>query len=88
MGFSQFSHHDPYKVLHITQPAFPEFRFEWHPMVKTVYFIRLGERTAHPFAQNADDEGRARMAVFIFLRGYREALQHPPIPKVPMEGNA
>jgi hypothetical protein len=63
------------RVFHIKTPAFPQFRFEWHPGVKRVYIIRLGVEPlmGEPFAYEIDDEGAARNAVLIFLRGYKAA---------------
>lgn len=62
-------------IFHIKAPTFPQFRFEWHPKQKVVYMISVGAspEIGEPIAENADDHGRAQMAVLIWLRGYRTA---------------
>lgn len=63
------------QIFHIKAPRFPQFRFEWHPSRRMVYLIRIGQQPefGDPIAENADDQGRAQMAVLIWLRGYRAA---------------
>ena len=63
------------QIFHIKAPMFPQFRFEWHPGKKSVYLIRVGAQPeiGENIAENADDQGRAQMAVLIWLRGYRAA---------------
>lgn len=63
------------QIYHIKTPKFPQFRFEWHPTKTTVYLVRIGQvpEIGEPIAENADDHGRAQMAVLIWLRGYRAA---------------
>jgi len=65
----------PEKVYHLKQPAFPQFRFEWHPGKKKVYLIRLGVEPlmGTAFAHDIENHGAAYNAVLIWLRGYREA---------------
>jgi hypothetical protein len=61
--------------LAFKDPRYPEFRFEWHPGVQKVYFIRLGDAVpqGEMLASQIENEGAARTAVWIWLRGYREA---------------
>lgn len=75
------------RVLHINQPAFPELRWEWHPVNQVVYVIRTdtpaGEEVlAEPFAWNITCSGDAWNAVLMWLRGYKHGkaaatLRHP-----------
>lgn len=63
------------RIFHLKTPNFPQFRFEYHPKVKKVYLIRLGNQILHgdPIADNIETEGAAWMTVLVWLRGYREA---------------
>lgn len=62
-------------IFHIRQPAFPQFRFEWHPQTRKVYVIRLGvaPEIGEAFAHEIADQGAATNAALIWLRGYRAA---------------
>lgn len=62
-------------ILHVRQPALPQFRFEYHPAARTVYLVRLGVTPLHgdPIANDIDSHAGAINAVLIFSRGYMEA---------------
>lgn len=62
-------------ICQIRQPAWPQFRFEWHPQSRKVYVIRLGmtPEIGEPFAHEIRDQGAAVNAVLIWLRGYKAA---------------
>lgn len=61
-------------MLHIHQPNWPQFRFEWHPHTQRVYYIRETTPTiGRVLAMNIKTEGGAHNAVLIFLRGFQEA---------------
>ena len=60
-------------VCHIKQPNWPQFRFEWHPQTKRVYYIRADSpHIGRALAWDIIDQGSAVNAVLIFLRGYQE----------------
>ena len=65
-------------VYHIKQPAFPQFRFEYHPQVRKVYLVRLGVEPliGEGIALEVPDYGVATNSVLIWLRGYREGSAH------------
>lgn len=91
--FAEFIGRDPHpsgaglKVLHIKQPNYPQFRFEWHPGTRKVYLIRVGAKplVGEKLAEHAETHGEAYAYVQTFLRGYREGLT-PDIPKTHLEG--
>lgn len=62
------------RILHIKQPQFPQFRFEWHPQTERVYVIRIGAlpEVGEVLAHHIDTHGAATNAVLIWLRGFRE----------------
>jgi hypothetical protein len=61
-------------IRHIAAPAFPQFRFEWHPSTKRVFIIRQSAPTiGEPIAFEIADHGAAHNAALIWLRGYRAA---------------
>lgn len=66
-------------IYHLKQPNFPQFRFEWHPLTRRVYLIRLAVEPlmGDPIAFDIADYGAATNAVLIWLRGYREAMAEP-----------
>lgn len=68
------------QVLHIKQPQFPQFRFEWHPGKSRVYVIRIGSKpeVGEILAHDIADHGAATNVVLIWLRGFREGS----IPKI------
>jgi len=60
-------------ILHLKQPNWPQFRFEWHPKTKRVYYLRAeSPNIGRLLAFDIDTEGGAINAVLIFLRGYQE----------------
>lgn len=64
------------RVLHLKQARFPHLRFEYHPVAKRVYVIRLdvpqGESPlAECFAWEVKDEGVAWNVTLTWLRGYQ-----------------
>lgn len=63
------------QIYHIKTPTFPQFRFEWHPVAKRVYLIRVGAvpLVGEPIAFEVKTHGDAQNAVLIWLRGYRQA---------------
>lgn len=78
--FAEFLGRDPHptgadrKVWNLSSPAFPQYRFEWHPQSRKVYLARL---TSSPvvgevLAFNIETHGDAINAVNIWTRGYRE----------------
>lgn len=73
-------------VLHIKQPNFPQYRFEWHPQSRKVYLIRLGATPliGEILAEHAETHGAAYNFVQTFLRGFREGQS--PLPKPHLEG--
>lgn len=104
-AFEAFRGRDPdptgagQKVLHIKQPNFPQYRFEWHPQSRKVYMVRLGwcapegefvpldEKTpliGEKIAEHAETHGAAFGAVQTFLRGYREG-RTPNLAKTHLE---
>jgi hypothetical protein len=66
----------PIKI--IKSPNWPQFRFEWHPKVKRVYLVHVGQKPeiGTVFAFEIENEGQAQNAVLIWLRGYRAAMGH------------
>jgi hypothetical protein len=61
-------------ILHLKQPGWPQFRFEWHPQTQRVYYLRTeSPKVGRLLALDIDTEGRAITAVLIFLRGYQES---------------
>ena len=92
--FAEFRGRDPHPsgqglpdILHIQQPNFPQFRFEWHRGKRKVYLVRLGRRPliGEILAENAATRGDAYNFVQTFLRGFREG-QTPDLPKPHLEG--
>lgn len=70
----------PDKIVHIKAPLLPQFRFEYHPLKRRVYMIRVGalgigtrKEIGEPIALHIETEGQAHNAVLTFLRGYRAA---------------
>src|SRR5574341_318943 len=63
------------RILHIKTPNFPQFRFEYHPIKRRCYLIRVGAapEIGEVIAFNIENEGAAHNAVLIWLRGYRTA---------------
>lgn len=87
--FAEFMGREPFrqeKVLHIKQPNFPQYRFEWHPQSRKVYLIRLGTTPliGEILAEHAETHGAAYNFVQTFLRGFREGQL--PTPKPHLEG--
>ena len=62
-------------IFHVKTPAFPQFRFEFHPQKHRVYLIRVGAvpEIGEAVAFDIVDTGAATNAVLIWLRGYRTA---------------
>jgi hypothetical protein len=62
-------------VCHFKSPYAPNFRFEYHPLKKKVYMVRIGAtpEIGEVFAHDIENEGAAHNAVLIWLRGYRTA---------------
>ena len=91
--WAEFQGRDPHPsgsgemVLHIKQPNFPQYRFEWHPQSRKVYLIRLGTTPliGEILAEHAETHGAAYNFVQTFLRGFREG-QAPTIAKTHLEG--
>lgn len=92
-AFAEFQGRDPHPTgagepcLHIKQPNFPQYRFEWHPQSRKVYLIRLGRTPliGEVIAEHAETHGHAFNFVQTFLRGFREG-QMPTIRKTHLEG--
>jgi hypothetical protein len=63
------------KIYNLSNPDFPEFIFEWHPISKNVYVGRLGVRPVigEKIAMSVTDHGAAQNCVLIWLRGYKTA---------------
>lgn len=63
------------------------FRFEWHPVTKRVYLIRLTvlPLTGDPVALDVEDHGAAISAVLVWCRGYREGSGHLLVGSNPSE---
>lgn len=91
--FAEFLGRDPdptganSRILHIKQPSFPQFRFEWHPQSRKVYLIRTGAAPviAEKLAEHAETHAEAYAYVQTFLRGFREG-QAPDVSKPHLEG--
>ena len=91
--FAEFLGRDPHPTggaqmcMHIKQPQFPQYRFEWHPQSRKVYLIRLGRTplVGEVIAEHAETHGHAFNFVQTFLRGLREG-QTPTINKPHLEG--
>lgn len=74
-------------ILNIKWPALPEFRFEYHPRIGKIYWMRLpvtdewtGETPkvqAYVLAEHVKDEGEAFGRVQTFARGFREGQKSP-----------
>lgn len=63
------------RVYHIRVPDLSsKFRFEWHPVSRRVYLIRLGTMplVGDPIALNISTYGDAFNATLVWCRGYRE----------------
>ena len=62
-----------YPILHLKQPKFPQFVFEYHVLKKTVYMIRAAKKpvVGVVLAENIPDRGAAEMTVLCWLRGYK-----------------
>lgn len=90
--FAEFQGRDPHpsgagqRVCHIKQPAFPQYRFEWHPHSRKVYLVRVGStpEIGEILAEHAETQGAAFNFVQTFLRGFREGQM--PAPKPHLEG--
>jgi hypothetical protein len=90
--FREFQGRDPHPsgagemVLHIKQPNYPQYRFEYHPQSRKVYLIRLGTTPliGEILAEHAETHGAAYNFVQTFLRGFREGQS--PLPKPHLEG--
>lgn len=59
------------KLLHM-----PAFRFEWHPLEKTVYVIEIGKlvegkEIANVIAHEIRTQGDATNSALVWSRGYR-----------------
>lgn len=65
----------PEKITIIKAPLAAQFRFEWHPVKKKVYLVRVGvvPEIGEAFAHEIENEGAAWNAVLIWMRGYRTA---------------
>ena len=63
-----------YPILHLKQPKFPQFVFEFHPLTQTVYGLRPEYIKVNAFviAENITDRGAAENAVLCWLRGYKQ----------------
>lgn len=57
---------------HLAAPAFPQFRFEWHPGAKKVYVVRGRPEVGNVLAEEITSAFDARSAVLVWLRGYTE----------------
>jgi hypothetical protein len=76
----EFQGRDPHpsgadqRILHIKQPSFPQYRFEWHPQSRKVYLIRVGAvpLIGEVLAEHAETHAAAYNFVQTFLRGFRE----------------
>lgn len=88
---------DNQPYLHIKQPNFPQFRFEWHPQKRKVYLVRLGRMVdgvlvaregpliGEILAEHAETHADAFNFVQTWLRGFREG-QTPDLAKPHLEG--
>ena len=67
---------DPHAVYHIRAPKFhpklKHLRFEYHPISKTIFFMREGSKIAERVCGDISSKEEARFAVLIWLRGYLE----------------
>lgn len=102
-AFDEFRSRDPHptgdgqRILVIKQPAFPQFRFEWHPQKRKVYLVRMGRMvdgvliaqtgplTGEILAEHAETHAHAFNFVQTWLRGFREG-QTPDLAKPHLEG--
>lgn len=92
-AFDEFRGRDPHPtgacqpVYVIKQPAFPQWRFEWHPQSRKVYLVRLGRKplVGEVIAEHAETHAAGYGAVQTWLRGYREG-RTPDVPKPHLEG--
>jgi len=73
--------------LHIKQPNFPQYRFEWHPQTRKVYLARMNVKpvVGEIIAEHVETHGHAFGAVQTWLRGYHEG-RAPDIAKPHLEG--
>ncbi len=91
--FAEFLGRDPHRTgagepfYCIKQPAFPQWRFEWHPQKRKVYLVRLGRKPliGEVIAEHAETHADAYNFVQTFLRGVREGMA-PDVPKLHLEG--
>lgn len=62
------------QIKYLAAPKFPQFRFEYHPVSRKVFFTRItgGQEFGHVVADDVGNEWQAQTAVLIWLRGYRE----------------
>jgi len=61
--------------LIIAAPLAMGLRFEWHPISRKCFMVRVGQKPeiGELFACEIENEGQAHNAVLIWLRGYRTA---------------
>lgn len=62
---------------HVSVPAYPDLRFEWHPKKRIVYLVRLGRTplVGEAICHNIETHGDAWNAVLHFTRGLAEGLR-------------
>jgi len=65
---------DPFAVYHIKIPSLPAVVFEWHPLSKQVFFVRVGTKEGHPVADGINSKQEASLAVLYWARGYLEGV--------------
>ena len=73
---------DPSAILRMTTVNYPDFVFEWHPMVQRVYVVRLlkndngdllPNQKGEIVAFDVTNQGQAQNSMLIWLRGYQTA---------------
>jgi len=66
------------KIMHIRTGSLPQYRFEWHPNSKKLYYIRIGgeKEIGELLSDIIEDQGQATMAVMYFSRGFAEHKRH------------
>lgn len=70
------------RILHLKQPGFPRFHFEWHEHEKKVFVVDLegpaGTKIGHCISANADTQNSATALVLAWLQGFMKGTGITP----------
>lgn len=74
------------QIKYLAMPKYPQFRFEYHPRSRKVYFTRItgGQEFGHIVAEDISDEWQAQKFVLVWARGFTEG-NTPTINKLARE---